>query len=440
MAMPQRPPPVVHDADTATAPTLAVVMPSLDQGAFIDEAVASVLTQPVAGLRLWVQDGGSHDDTPARLQALARRFPGLGWAQAPDDGPAQALNRAFARALDSGAPVIGWLNSDDAYTPGALPRALQHLAENPGHVAVYGEAEHVDAAGRPIGRYPTRGPAEPLDSWRDGCPVCQPTMLLRREALQALGPLDESLRTAFDYDLWLRLFRRFPGRIGFVPAVQARSRLHAGAITLRQRERVALEGMQVVHRHFGAAPGHWLLTHAAEAAAAVPFERSAAAVQAHLLALADRAAPWLAPGGLAALKAGLQASAPWRLMREGLGTGVHADGWSGPTLQLRLRQPADPQAAIGRLRLHGRHAWPRPGRLRLGLRAWLGGHELAHTTVWWRRRFELDMTLPPQGPGTDLVIEVRASHSFVPASRVAGSTDTRRLAFVVEAIEAFAAR
>jgi hypothetical protein len=72
------------------------------------------------------------------------------------------------------------------------------------------------------------------------------------------------LKTAFDFYYWLRAFSFFPERIGFVDAVQASSRLHDGCITLRNRRRVMLEGMQLLSAHFGAAPQHWVLTYADE--------------------------------------------------------------------------------------------------------------------------------------------------------------------------------
>lgn len=415
---------------------LAVTMPTRNQAAYLAGAVESVFEQGIPGLQLFVQDGASTDGTPALLAELAQRHAGLQWVSAPDAGPADALNRAFARALaQTDAPVLGWLNSDDLYTPGAATRALAHLRGHPTHVAVYGEGEHIDAQARPLGRYPSARPEAPLAQWRDACLVCQPTMFLRRETLQALGPLDTTLRTAFDYDLWLRLFTRFAGRIGFVPTVQARSRLHAAGITLRQREQVALEGLQVVHRHLGPAPVHWLVTHVAEALAACPFEADTAQVQAHLLALAERAAPWLAAGDVAALQQQLRASRAWQLARPHFAAGVHADGWAGPVLELRLLQPADAAQTVAALRVHGRHAWPRPGCLRLGLEAWHDGRRVAACHAWWRQGFALDVPVAQRTPGARLRLELRASHSFVPGEVLAGSGDMRRLAFVVHDLE-----
>ncbi len=419
------------------APRLSVVMPTRNQAPFIRSAVASVLAQagslPEGSLELVIADGASDDGTPSILAELAAVHPGVvHWVSEPDRGPADAVNKAVARARGD---IIGWLNSDDLYAPGAAARALQTFAARPELVMVYGEGEHVDVDGAPLGRYPTRAPDTPLAAWADGCPICQPTAFFRREAFDALGGLDISLRTAFDYDFWLRLFKAYPGRVGFVPQVQALSRLHAAGITLRMREQVAMEGMQVVARHIGPAPPHWLVTHVAEALSACPFDAEPAAVQQHLLALADRAAPWLGPGGASELKRQMQSSAAWQLVRPNVAAGVYADGWAPPDLELRLRQPETAPEQVGTIRLHGRHAWPRPGRLRLRLTAWHDGRALTARSAWWRRRFVLDIPVTVRRPGAQLVFHVRASDSFVPANVVPGSRDTRALAFIAEAVE-----
>ncbi len=94
-------------------------MPTLNQRAFIADAVRSVFAQDLPGLELVVADGGSCDGTPSLLAELAEQHPGrLRWVSAPDSGPAAAVNRAVALAEGE---VIGWLNSDDCYTLGARP-------------------------------------------------------------------------------------------------------------------------------------------------------------------------------------------------------------------------------------------------------------------------------------------------------------------------------
>lgn len=407
-------------------------MPTLNQAPFIAESVASVMSQGVESLELVVADGGSTDGTLGILATLAAEHPGrLRWSSAPDAGPAQAVNAAVARARGA---IVGWLNSDDLYTPGAVPRALQAFARQPDAVMVYGEAEHVDAQGKRIGAYPTRGPTAPLADWVDGCHICQPSAFFRRETFSALDGLDTSLRAAFDYEFWLRLLKAYPGRIGYVSEVQAKSRLHAGAITLRFRERVALEGMQVVHRHLGPAPAHWLLTHFAELQAEHPFEAEVVDLVAHLHRLVQQAAGCLAPDSKQALVAHIQQHRALQLAKPGFFAPLHGDGWAPPVLDLRLRQPEQPYT---RLQLSCRHASPRGGRLKLDVFTPEG--EVLHLEPR-PGPFEINLPLHEQRAQTRQIFRIVCHAPFVPADCEAGSGDGRSLAFLVEGVQLQPAR
>lgn len=243
---------------------ISVVMPSLNQRRFLPEAVESVLGQDGVRLELIVADGGSTDGTQDWLAQRAQEDPRVRWHSQRDGGPAHAINWAMQQARGT---VLGWLNSDDRYTPGALLRAVQALDAMPRALMVYGHGRHVDEFGYALDAYPTKPPGTSIAAFADGCFICQPTVVVRRTFLLLNGPLDESLRTAFDFDWWLRAFSRFPGRIGFVDALQAESRLHGNCITLKQRQWVALEGVQLLHRHLGHAPSHWIKTWVLEAMA-----------------------------------------------------------------------------------------------------------------------------------------------------------------------------
>lgn len=243
-------------------PQVSVVMPTLNQRRFLPEAVDSVLSQQGVQVELIVADGGSTDGTLQWLAQRARTDERVRWHSQPDSGPAQAVNRALQQARGT---LIGWLNSDDRYANGALQRAAEALHARPDALMVYGHARHIDEEGHDLGPYPTLPPPSPAATFADGCFICQPTVVMRRTFALLNGPLDESLHTAFDLDWWLRAFTRFPQRIGFVDALQADSRLHAGSITLRQRRAVALEAMQLLHRHLGHAPNHWVKTWVVEA-------------------------------------------------------------------------------------------------------------------------------------------------------------------------------
>lgn len=409
---------------TDRSPLFSVAMPTRNQADFLELAVESVLGQGLADVELVVVDGASSDGTPSRLASLALRHPGrLRWSSAPDSGPANAVNRAVAQARGS---ILGWLNSDDVFCAEALRRVADHFARHADHVAVYGHGEHVDLFGRSLGRYPTLPPETPIAQFREGCFVCQPTMFVRREAWLALGGLDESLGAAFDFELWLRAFKAFEGRIGFIDENLAQSRLHSGGITLGQRERVAFEGMAVLRRHLGEAPPQWLLTLLAERSAAHPFAGRAERLDAVLATLLERAAPLLEASSRDEVRARIDADRAVQLATASLFIAVEPDGWALDSAQVRWRHGAVPARA---LMLRCRHARPGGGALEIHVQSTRGDsrvHRIAGNG-------EFSLELPLNDPRADAreVFALTSPTPFIPAEVEPGSTDQRRLAFQV---------
>lgn len=216
---------------------ISVLMPCLNPGPYVWEAVDSILADP-AVLELVVADGGSCDGTLEMLRRRQESDGRLRLVSQQDQGPADALNRALSRVRGT---VIGWLNADDRYLPGAPSRALQALQAHPDWLMVYGEGEHINAAGDVLDRYPTRQPDVGLQGFCDYCYICQPTVFWRHSMSVMLGGFDCSLQTCFDFAYWIRVFQMFPDRVGFVPVVQAQTRRHDATISVRQLPRAVLE-------------------------------------------------------------------------------------------------------------------------------------------------------------------------------------------------------
>lgn len=274
-------------------------MPSLNQVAYISAAVQSVLSQSYFHVELIVADGGSVDGTQAWLALQQSNDGRLRWFSEPDSGPAEALNKALRLARGT---ILGWLNSDDLYTSGAVQRAVQKLLAHKEWLMVYGHGQHIDSEGNALDWYPTLTPSDSEANFSNGCYICQPTVFFKRTMSLMLGPLDQSLKTAFDFDYWLRAFGAFPGRVGFVDALQAQSRLHVGCITLRLRRTVILEGMQLLARHLGHAPRQWLLTYLVELLAKPIDERGVENLSEHVMQTLEMAKPWLLASDFRALE------------------------------------------------------------------------------------------------------------------------------------------
>lgn len=446
---------------------VSVLMPSLNQAAFIEAAARSVLQQDYPAVELLVADGGSTDGTHAILERLSREFGDrLRWRAAPDSGPANAVNKALALARGD---IVGWLNADDLYTPGAVAVAVALLQANPSLMMVFGEADHIDETDRILDRYPTLPATTPLASFQGGCFICQPSAFLRRRVFDEIGALDERLSTAFDFDLWLRVFRAFPGRIANLPRVQAKSRLHATCITRRMRRTIAAESVRVLARHLGDADPHWLLTYVEEQCASYPHGDSPADLRQDVDLLAAELAGCFSADSREFLRQRLAMDARLRLALPEAFATVTADGWATGSLRIRLRQvepvpgrqrtrsfrPVVAETSLAgtaltllvrlrsRLRrcllgsarsylqLACRHAAPLPSPLSLTVRT--GQQAERHCIVAKQGRFSLFVPLAAAArPCAE--IEIIAEQVFVPGLVDERSSDMRELSFRVEAM------
>ncbi len=182
----------------APAPRITVVMPSLDQGEFLEAALRSVLLQGAPGLELIVVDGGSRDGS---VDILRRYEPWLSyWTSEPDRGQAHAINKGFERATGD---VVGWLNSDDLLLPKTLERIAVAFLRHDDVSVVCGFRKVIDASGAFVRNWVRDPPT--AHYLRHYCCVAQETVYWRRTVLEELGPLDESFGYALDYDYWLRM-------------------------------------------------------------------------------------------------------------------------------------------------------------------------------------------------------------------------------------------
>jgi hypothetical protein len=122
---------------------------------------------------------------------------------------------------------------------------------------VYGNAWYTDRDGAITGKYGS----EPfcLERLAQRSIICQPTVFLLKESLQKVGELDTSLHTCLDYDLWIRLGKKFEKRIAFLEEYLATSRMYPENKTLSQRDHIYIETMAVVKRHYGYVSGVWIV-------------------------------------------------------------------------------------------------------------------------------------------------------------------------------------
>src|ERR1700704_3274046 len=116
---------------------VSVVTPSFNQGQFIQRTLESVAMQTGAEIEHVVFDGGSTDNT---VDVLKRFDRGVRWGSEADNGQTDAANKGI-RVTDG--EIIGWLNSDDVYYPGAIARVVAFFESHADVDVVYGMADHI---------------------------------------------------------------------------------------------------------------------------------------------------------------------------------------------------------------------------------------------------------------------------------------------------------
>jgi glycosyltransferase involved in cell wall biosynthesis len=232
---------------------VSVVTPSYNQGQFIQRTLESVASQRGAEIDHVIFDGGSTDDT---VKVLKRFGNGIKWISEKDKGQTDAVNKGI-RATDG--EIIGWLNSDDVYYPGAIAQVVAYFGAHPDVDVVYGMADHIDLLDFAFEAYPT----EPwnFERLRDTCFICQPAAFFRRSVVEKHGLLDEHLNYCMDYEYWLRLGKAGV-RFAYLEQKLAGSRLYAENKTLGARLKVHGEINDMQKELFGNVPDRWLWNYA----------------------------------------------------------------------------------------------------------------------------------------------------------------------------------
>jgi glycosyltransferase involved in cell wall biosynthesis len=226
-------------------PSFTIVTPCLNGAATLRAALDSVRTQEYPGeVEHVVVDGGSTDGT---LEILGEA--GVTYISEPDRGLSDAVNKGIRMAQGE---VIGWLNADDVYQPGALARVGKALAEQPEALWATGPCLIVGADGEEIRSAVTRYKNLFLRRYSYRLHLVQnfvscPSTFVRRAGFDRVGLLEERFKYSMDYDLWLRLGRLQPPLVLNEPL--AAFRMAEGSLSMTGFERQFAEHAQNAREH-----------------------------------------------------------------------------------------------------------------------------------------------------------------------------------------------
>lgn len=232
-------------------PRFAVVVPSLNQGSYLAEALQSLISQDYPAVDIVVMDGGSSDGSGDIIEAFSGRL--FHWQSLSDGGQAAAINEGLTIARGD---LVGWLNADDQLAPDALWRVARAFTRHRDHGLFIGNGlRQLDPGGarRPFCRRHValnrRALAHGIDY------VLQPATFFSRAAWDEAGGLHADLKYGMDWDLVQRIAARHSAVL--INDCLAISREHESTKTARGGWERVSELLKLAETHAGesATPG-----------------------------------------------------------------------------------------------------------------------------------------------------------------------------------------
>ena len=187
------------------SPLVSVIIPCFNQGRFLADAIESALGQSYRPLEIIVVDDGSTDDS-ARV---AQQYAGVKLIRQANGGLSAARNAGLEA---SAGTYLVFVDADDRLLSEALRAGVNDLSAHPECAFVYGHYRLITADGAPMPSAEARRVCENhyFEMLRGNCIGMHAAVTYRRAVFDDVGGFDTTLGACEDYDLYLRITRRFP--------------------------------------------------------------------------------------------------------------------------------------------------------------------------------------------------------------------------------------
>ncbi len=189
---------------------ISVVVPTYNRAWALERALESLFAQTLSPLEIVVVDDGSSDNTPLILKSYQDRISVI-----------RTENRGVSHARNVGIKAsrgewIAFLDSDDVWDRHKLQHQRAFHKANP-HIYFSHTHERWIRAEKEIKQ---KKHHQKPQGWcfEENLPFCKiapSTVMMRRSLFEDVGYFDESLAVCEDYDLWLRVTKRY--EVGLIP-------------------------------------------------------------------------------------------------------------------------------------------------------------------------------------------------------------------------------
>ena len=179
---------------------LTIITISYNSVRTLERTIQSVISQNCPGIEYIIVDGGSTDGTVDIIRNYHASGHITRYISKKDAGISDAFNKGIAMSTGD---VIGMINSDDRYVPGALEKVCKLYEQQGTDFVLYGNMLRESGSGTV--RIRPR-PLQRLWIYVD-CPYDHPTVFVPRAVYERVKPYNTEYRYSMDYDFYVRAMK-----------------------------------------------------------------------------------------------------------------------------------------------------------------------------------------------------------------------------------------
>lgn len=227
-------------------PTVSTIVPCYNKGRFIARTLESIQQQTLQDWECIIVDDGSTDNSAEVCLAFAAQDRRFIYLRKSNGGVSKARDAGRERIRGS---YVHFLDADDFIPPDLYAQYTIALISRPDVALVYADIVLVDEGGHERSRIKVPDElADPYHYLLEGNFMLMSVPMVRREALEGVGAMDSSTETCEDWDFWLRVAFRKPGRFVAVPGACIFHRRHPSSVSF-DLPKFLKAGRSVLRKH-----------------------------------------------------------------------------------------------------------------------------------------------------------------------------------------------
>lgn len=207
---------------------VSIIIPCYNQGEFLSDAIQSALDQDYPEKEIIVVNDGSTDNTKRVAQAFGNT---INYIEQPNKGVSSSRNAGIRAAKGD---YVAFLDSDDVLLPGSIAKRAEYLDNHPSIAFVCGDSVFFNESGSLGFKSKLTDKPNNFENFRwetvdfNATPS---TVMIRRTCFTKVGLFEESIRTAEDWLMWVKISLHF--NMAYLDEKLIKYRLHGNNISQR---------------------------------------------------------------------------------------------------------------------------------------------------------------------------------------------------------------